>query len=374
VSDLRVGITGAKGFIGRALCQRLASEPGVKVIAWPRIAWNDRDVLAGFAGECDLVVHLAGKNRGADDEIRDVNERLLTQLLEAAGGLPTPPRIIFASSTQRDRHTQYGRSKRWCEGRLEQWVAEDAMRSAAVLVVPNVYGPGSKPFYNSVVATFCHQLAHGEEPTIVEDAEVGFVWINDLVDQMTASIRGPWTRFETETIQITGAARVSELLCKLKSFRQHRFELGVMPDLSSRFDASLFATLESYFELPDHCWTPQVHADDRGRLCEVLKLANGGQVFFSTTRPGVTRGNHFHTRKIEWFCVLDGEAAIRLRRVGTEEVHEFRVSGESPRFVSIPVWHAHQIENVGQRDLLTVFWSNEIFDASDADTHFEKVA
>jgi UDP-2-acetamido-2,6-beta-L-arabino-hexul-4-ose reductase len=117
-----------------------------------------------------------------------------------------------------------------------------------------------------------------------------------------------------------------------------------------------------------------VHADDRGRLCEVLKLANGGQVFFSTTKPGVTRGNHFHTRKIEWFCVLQGEAAIRLRRVGSREVHEFRVSGDAPRFVSIPVWHAHEIENVGSQELLTVFWSNEIFDAGDADTYFEKVA
>ncbi len=374
MSDVRVGVTGADGFIGRALCQRLAAESGVRAIAWPRSAWDDADALAGFAAECDVVVHLAGKNRGEEHEIRDVNAGLCTQLLEAAGRTPTPPRIVFASSTQRDRDTEYGRIKRHCESRLEQWAGQDPMRSAAVMVIPNVYGPGCKPFYNSVVATFCHQLAHGEDPTVVDDVEVGFVWVNDLVDQIVATIRKPWSRFETEIVPVTGVLRITVLLQKLRAFHRSRFELGVMPDLSNRFDASLFATFESYFELPDHCWTPQVHADDRGRLCEVLKLANGGQVFFSTTKPGVTRGNHFHTRKIEWFCVLQGEAAIRLRRVGSPEVHEFRVSGDAPRFVSIPVWHAHEIENVGPQELLTVFWSNEIFDAGDADTYFEKVA
>ncbi len=374
MSDLRIGITGADGFIGRALCQRLTSERGVRAIPWPRTAWDDTEMLAGFAADCDVIVHLAGKNRGAVAEIREVNARLFADLLSAASQSPAPPRIVLASSTQRTRDTAYGRSKRWCENRLEQWAGEDPMRSGTALVIPNVFGPGCKPHYNSVVATFCHQLAHGETPTVAVDAQIGFVWINDLVDQLVACIRKPWSRFETEAVEITGEILIGDLLRKLQMFHRSRFEQGVMPDLSNRFDASLYATLESYNELSDHCWSPQVHADDRGRLCEVLKLANGGQVFFSTTKPGVTRGDHFHTRKIEWFCVMQGEAAIRLRRVGTDDVHEFLVSGESPRFVSIPVWHAHQIQNVGTSDLLTVFWSNEIFDESNADTYSEKVA
>jgi UDP-2-acetamido-2,6-beta-L-arabino-hexul-4-ose reductase len=117
-----------------------------------------------------------------------------------------------------------------------------------------------------------------------------------------------------------------------------------------------------------------VHRDDRGQLFEILRLAGGGQVFCSTTKPGVVRGNHFHTRKIEWFCVLRGEAVIRLRRVGEDDVREFHVSGDSPQFISIPALHTHQIENVGNEDLLTMFWCNEIFEAADADTFYEQVA
>jgi UDP-2-acetamido-2,6-beta-L-arabino-hexul-4-ose reductase len=178
----------------------------------------------------------------------------------------------------------------------------------------------------------------------------------------------------TVAVERTVSLRVSELLDKLQRFRKSRFDEGVMPDLTDRFDATLYATLESYFDLDRHAWQPAVHADDRGRLFEIVKLAGGGQVFFSTTRPGVVRGNHYHTRKIEWFCVVEGEAAIRLRRVGTDDVREFRVSGRQPHFVSIPVWYVHQIENTGEGDLLTMFWTNEIFNADDPDTYYEKVA
>jgi UDP-2-acetamido-2,6-beta-L-arabino-hexul-4-ose reductase len=336
--------------------------------------------LDRFAAGCDCIVHLAGMNRGDDREIAEVNQTLVEKLVAAAGRCARPPHLVFASSTQRDRDNAYGQSKRQCEERLAAWAAEVRRRSATTLVIPNVYGPGCRPFYNSVVATFCHQLAAGEEPTVVADASVDFVWVNDLVDQIAELITGRMaaarksTGFEIVPVRTTGSLRVSELLAKLKQFQKSRFEDGVMPDLSDRFDASLYATLESYFDLGRHAWQPQVHADDRGRLFEILKLAGGGQVFFSTTRPGVVRGNHYHTRKIEWFCVVEGEAAIRLRRVGTEDVREFRVSGHEPRFVSIPVWHVHQIENTGDRDLLTMFWSNEIFDSNDPDTYYEKVA
>jgi len=303
-----------------------------------------------------------------------VNAALVDKLVVAAERCARPPHIVFASSTQRDRDTAYCRAKRQCEQRLAAWVDGGRRRAATVLVIPNVYGPGCRPFYNSVVATFCHQLAHGEEPKITQDAAIDFVWVNDLVDQIADAVTAPATGFGMGTIQKSGTLRVSELLDKLRRFRKSRFDDGVMPDLTDRFDASLYATLESYFDLDRHAWQPQVHADDRGRLFEILKLAGGGQVFFSTTKPGVTRGNHYHTRKIEWFCVVEGEAAIRLRRVGTGEVREFRVSGREPQFVSIPVWHVHQIENTGEADLLTMFWTNEIFNADDPDTYYEKVA
>ncbi|MCA9266783.1 MAG: hypothetical protein KDA60_23170, partial [Planctomycetales bacterium] len=171
-----------------------------------------------------------------------------------------------------------------------------------------------------------------------------------------------------------GRLRVSELLQRLERFRDSERRAGAVPDITAPLDARLYATYRSYLPWSEHCLRPIVREDARGRLYEAIRWAAGGQVFFSTTKPGVIRGDHYHTRKVEWFCVVQGEAIIRLRRIGAAEVQEIRVSGERPEFVSIPVMHAHQIENVGRTDLLTMFWCNEIFDQSDADTWRERVA
>ena len=247
-------------------------------------------------------------------------------------------------------------------------------------MIPNVYGPGCRPFYNSVVATFCHELAQGKEPTIIEDHEIEFIWINDLIDILHEAIEHPPHKQgpvdNVQNIRVIGTAllSVSQLLAKLRSFRASHVVGNMVPDISNPLSANLYATYMSYVSLDEHCYRPEVHRDQRGHLYEIIRMANAGQVFFSATNPGVTRGNHFHTRKIEWFCVLKGEAMIRLRKLGESEVHEFRVSGNEPQFISIPVLHTHQIENVGEDDLLTMFWASEIFTPRDADTYFEKVA
>ena len=212
----------------------------------------------------------------------------------------------------------------------------------------------------------------GEEPQIDQDNLVEFIWVNDLVQRIVECL----ALREKGVVRLAGTAklRISELLAKLQHFRASHAEHDTVPNISAPLDASLYATYLSYLDLQQHCHRPQVHSDERGKLFEIIRMAGGGQVFFSTTKPGVIRGNHFHTRKIEWFCVLDGDAVIRLRKVDDSEVHEFRVSGNSPQFISIPVLHTHQIENVGERDLLTMFWCNEIFVPEDTDTYFQKVA
>jgi UDP-2-acetamido-2,6-beta-L-arabino-hexul-4-ose reductase len=225
-----------------------------------------------------------------------------------------------------------------------------------------------------VVATFCHQLAHGGQPVIIDDQLIEFVWINDLVDVLSEIIRQPPSGIAERRVASTARLNVSQLLTKLAAFRTSYFKENVVPDLSDPLDASLYTTFLSYVELDDHRHRPRVHHDDRGQLFEILRMATGGQIFFSTTKPGVIRGNHFHTRKVEWFCVLRGEAAIRIRRVGDSRVREFRVSGESPEFISIPALHTHQIENIGAEELLTMFWCNEIFQPADPDTFYEQVA
>jgi len=374
MSEQVIGITGPNGFIAGHLVRRLTHQTGVEVLVCTREAFDDPQMLAEFVGKCDTIVHLAAVNRGTDQEIHETNTRLIDCLVAAAELAGNNPHIVFSSSSQSSRDNAYGRSKKYGEEALTAWAGEGEGRAASILVIPNVYGPGCRPFYNSVVATFCYQLAHGEEPSVIQDAEVEFIWINHLVDLFCKTIEEPPTDAVKKQIDGTAKLKISELLAKLQGYRDSQEEQGLVPDISDPFNASLYATYLSYLSLEDHCRSPQVHRDERGHLFEIIRMTNGGQVFFSTTKPGVVRGNHFHTRKIEWFCVLKGEAAIRLRRIGDTEIHEFRVSGDSPRFISIPVLYTHQIENVGTEELLTMFWCNEIFTAEDADTYMEKVA
>ena len=312
-------------------------------------------------------------NRGEPQDVYDTNVALADALAQAVAASGNRPHVIFSSSTQRDQKNLYGQSKRQCEECFERLVG-NGVASVTNLIIPNVYGPGCRPFYNSVVATFCHQLAHGETPQLMQDREVEFICVTELVEEIWTTIKQRPTGFQT--LRILGPARwtVSRLLSLLRRFRDDFFQTGVIPDLSDPLVASLYATFLSYIELDDHRHRPHVHSDPRGSLFEIIKLANGGQVFFSTTKPGVIRGDHYHTRKIEWFCVLRGEAMISLRRVGQDSVLEFRVSGASPEFISIPVFHTHNIQNVGEDELLTMFWCNEIFSTDDPDTFYEKVA
>ena len=369
----KVGVTGPRGFIAGGLINRLRHDDRFELVDWPRSVWESMAELEQRTKQCDVIVHLAGMNRGDDDEIYQTNVALAERLSTACRNSDAKPHIINVSSTQREAENAYGKSKRHAEELLNEW-AEESEAPVTSLILPNIYGAGCKPYYNSVVATFCHKLANGERPEVKEDREVEFLWINDLVDEIVGYITDPTPA--RKTLRLKGVDRITvQGLCDtLTGFRDDYFERNVVPELGDRFRANLYSTFLSYLELDQHRHCPPLHQDDRGDLCEIIKLAGGGQVFFSTTKPGVIRGNHYHTRKVEWFCVVKGEGAIRLRRIGDDQVREFRVSGAKPEFISIPVLHTHSIENVGSEELLTMFWCNEIFDAEDADTHFEKVA
>jgi UDP-2-acetamido-2,6-beta-L-arabino-hexul-4-ose reductase len=370
---LTVGVTGPRGFIAGHLLRRLTAEKDIRALSCTRTDFENPLPLASFVRQCDTIVHLAGANRGDEREVYDINTSLSDRLVQALTGEERPPHVIFASSTQRDRSNGYGRSKKYGEEQLRKWAGRHGGR-VTVLVIPNVYGAGCRPYNNSVVATFCHQLTHDQQPIVIDDQQLELLWVNDLVEAILEAVRRPPAGMEVARIAGSARISVSQLLQKLKGFRESYFDERIVPNLTDPFDASLYTTFLSHIELKDHCHQPQTHNDARGQLIEILRLAGGGQFFFATTKPGVIRGNHFHSRKVEWLCVVRGEAAIRLRRVGEGRVREFRVSGESPQFISIPPLYTHQIENIGQEDLLTMFWCNEIFQASDPDTFYEQVA
>lgn len=373
MSDERIGITGSGGFVGSHLLHLLNRAESVTPVACNRATFHDDDRLRAFVQSCDTIVHLAGVNRGTDEEIAIGNVSLARRLMQVLRETRTTPKLLYSSSIQRDLDNVYGRSKREAETILADW-ARTVGADFATLVIPNVFGPGCRPFYNSVVATFCHLLAQGDRPEVHQDQEVEFIDVNLLVEQILSECCNSEAGVREKRISGSARLTVNELLSRLESYREHFFDKQIVPDLSDPLDASLYATFLSYVSLEDHCHQPTVHADNRGHLFEIIKMANGGQIFFSTTKPGVIRGNHYHTRKIEWFCVVRGTAAIRIRRVGGDDVREFKVSGDNPRFISIPVFHTHHIENIGDDDLLTMFWCNEIFDAADPDTFAVEVA
>ena len=371
---IKVGITGQAGFIGTHLYNFL----GIKKDTIIRIPFRDDyfqsyDKLEGFVRECDVIVHLAALNRHNDPQaIYNTNIELVTKLISAFESTGSKPHVIFSSSIQEERDNVFGKSKR--EGRelLAAW-AEKSEALFTGLLIPNVFGPFGNPFYNSVVATFSHQLTHNAEPSIEIDAQLKIIHISDLISIIYNIIKNKVSA-RLFNVPYNSEVRVSEILHKLKTFKSMYFENGIIPDLDDRFEKNLFNTFLCYMDIENHFPAKlKVSTDNRGSFVETIKLTSGGQVSFSVTKPGITRGNHFHTRKAERFVVIKGKALIQLRRIGTEKIMNFELDGSEPSYVDMPVWHVHNITNVGKDDLFTIFWINEFFNPEDADTYFEKV-
>ena len=374
---LRVGITGQAGFIGTHLFNYLnLKKEEIVTIPFQDNYFSDEQQLRTFVSGCDAIVHLAAMNRHGDPQvIYDTNIKLVNQLISAMEVTNSHPHLLFSSSTQEERDNLYGKSKH--DGRLllEQWAARNMSRFTA-FVIPNVFGPFGNPYYNSVVATFCHQLTHDEQPKLAVDASLQLIYVSELADLFYRKITNPVTESGPLLFKVpyTSEHKVSEILKMLENFKKVYFEEHCFPLLNNRFELNLFNTFRSYMDHSSHY--PVVlkkSADQRGAFIETIKSSLGGQFSFSTTFPGITRGNHYHSRKIERFIVIKGKASIELRRVGTSEVLHFDLDGEQPSFVDMPVWYTHNITNTGDDELITLFWINEFYNPDDPDTFFEKV-
>lgn len=330
--------------------------------------FDDAAALREFAACSQAVVHLAGLNRGADTAIEAVNLELADRLIQACERSGATPHVVYANSTHYDRDTPYARSKRRAGERLAAWAARRGARYTN-LIIPNVFGEGGRPFYNSVVATFCHQLVVGETPQIIEDREIELVHAQEVATRILDTVQ----RGVTGDVLLSGrSVKVSEVLRRIEDllaqYRQH-----VLPSFSDVFDLRLFNTLR-YYLFPRHYPVRlEMRRDPRGSLFEAVRTVHGGQCFLSTTRPGITRGNHYHYAKVERFLVAQGAARIRIRRLLTSEVTEFDVSGDTPAYVDIPTLHTHDITNTGESDLLTLFWAHEFYDPRRPDTYPEPV-
>ena len=371
---LKVGITGQKGFVGTHLFNTLGLQPeAFERVAFERSYFENQETLDTFVLKCDVIVHLAALNRHNEPEvIYETNLNLVKLLVASLERTNSKAHVLISSSSQEERDNLYGKSKK--EGRelLANW-ATKAGANFTGLIIPNVFGPFGHPYYNSVVATFSHQVANGEIPKIEVDGQLKLIYVWELVAEIIKAIQNK-NNDSKYTVNHTSEAKVSELLTLLQEYKTTYQDQGQIPAIASTFELNLFNTFRCYMDIKNHFPVKFTqHTDPRGSFVEVIRLGVGGQVSFSTTVPGITRGNHYHTRKIERFAVIKGKALIQLRRIGTDEVLDFYLDGNEPSYVDMPIWYTHNIKNIGDEVLYTNFWINEFYDVNDPDTYFENV-
>ncbi|SNB08981.1 FnlB protein involved in UDP-L-FucpNAc biosynthesis (A nucleotide sugar for antigen-O bisynthesis) [Flavobacterium psychrophilum] len=370
----KVGITGQNGFVGNHLYNTLGLySDDFERIEFKKEFFDDPSQLDLFVQQCDVIVHLAAMNRHESQAfIYDTNIELVKRLAASLERTSSQAHVLFSSSSQEEKDNLYGKSKK--EGRqiLANWAKNNNGKFTGLLI-PNVFGPFGMPNYNSFIATFCYKLTHGESPKIDSDGEVKLIYVGELVQEIINQIKIATTNNLYE-VRHTSTNKVSEVLATLTHFKATYFDKSEVPELKTTFDFNLFNTFRCYFDIKNHYPVQfKQNIDPRGAFVEVIRLGMGGQVSYSTTVPGITRGNHYHTRKIERFAVIKGKALIQLRKIGTTEVLDFYLDGENPAFVDMPIWYTHNIKNIGEEELFTMFWINEPYNPEDADTYFVEV-
>lgn len=373
---IKVGITGQGGFMGSHLYNFLGTKTeAIERISFQRNYFEDEAEMQNFVKSCDVIVHIAAMNRHEDQQvIYNTNVGLVQKLVNACEATNVTPKILFSSSTQEERDNLYGKSKRDGRQILEDWAAKTGGKVAS-LIIPNVFGPFGKPFYNSFVATFCHQIVQGEEPTVINDSTVNLIYINQLSEAFYNEIvKTDADAIQSYVLPHTSSRKVSEILALLKDFKAQYVDNGQVPkvDLNS-FELDLFNTFTSFIPKDYFPRKFTKHSDNRGAFVEIMRAGTAGQSSYSTTVPGITRGNHYHTRKVERFAVISGKASIQLRKIDSDEVFEYILDGTEPAYVDMPIWYTHNIKNIGDTELITLFWINEPYDPEDADTYFVEV-
>lgn len=367
-------VTGADGLLGWHAAARLHAancaarfkgqpEP-YQLVMLGRSEMSDHAQLVEAMRDCDGLLHFAGVNRCPDDEMEDANPAIARTIVAGIVAAGSRPHIVYANSTHARNDTPYGRSKRKAGEVLAQQGA-----GFTDLILPHIFGEGARPFYNNVTATLCKQLIAGETPTVNPDGKVNLLHAGQAAQIAIDAVLSGQTGVVEPQARPTA---VPELLDKLTAFHAG-YQSNIFPVLTDPFDLALFNSYRSAL-YPEGFPRPlKLNTDPRGALFEAAKGGGGGQTFLSWTKPGITRGDHFHLDKLERFLVVSGEAIIRIRKVLGGPVWEYRVNGEQPAAVDMPTLHTHSIENVGSQPLLTLFWTHEIFDPAAPDTFADPV-
>lgn len=357
---MRVLLTGAGGFLGWHTRLRLHATTTHEVVAVERNDWGRLDELAH---DVEAVIHVAGVNRGTDKEVAEGNIELAQGLATALSRVAHPVRVVYANSIQHGNDSPYGRGK----ATAAQVLSEAALSTGGRLVdvrLPNLFGEHGRPRYNSFVATFVAAVVAGDQPCLV-DRPVALLHAQDAAQTLIDAVTSPEELLQPAGTTV-GVAEVYELLREF----HHVYQNGEIPDLSLPFRVNMFNTYRAAVFAERQTVPLTAHSDPRGTFFETVRAHGGqGQTSFSSTVPGITRGEHYHLHKVERFVVLQGHATVSLRRMFASEVVEVPVTGEQPTAVDMPVGWAHNITNTGEDTLLTLFWTHDLFTPEVPDTY-----
>ena len=367
----KVLITGSNGFVGKNLCAVLRRREDVELYEYD--IDNKPAELDAALQRVDFIIHLAGVNRPQNpDEFETGNVEFVDEICGKLQGLGRTPKIVLSSSIQVELDNPYGISKRRAEETLQRF-AENTGAECVIYRFKNLFGKWCRPNYNSVTATFCHNIANDLPIQISDPAhEIELTYIDDVVEAFISELESVSPGFRFARPLPSKRISLGRLAEKIKSFREMRTKLN-LPDFSDAFERALYGTYLSYLNNQEFEYGLDVRSDQRGSLAEFLKSSSMGQIFVSRTKPGVTRGDHYHHTKTEKFLVLQGKAVIRFRHINGDEILEYPVSGEKYQVVDIPPGYTHSIENVGEDELVTLFWASEMFDSDRPDTYFKEV-
>jgi UDP-2-acetamido-2,6-beta-L-arabino-hexul-4-ose reductase len=369
---MNILVTGAKGFVGKNLIAELRNKGYNDIFEFSRE--SDSSLLEQYAKECDFVFHLAGVNRPKDDkEFMEGNFGFTAELLELLKKNNNKAPVLITSSIQAERDNAYGISKKAGEDLLFDYYKETDVK-VYVYRLPNLFGKWSRPNYNTVVATYCHNIARDFDIQINNpDAELNLCYIDDVLEELLRALEGnPTTQDDYCVVPVTHTIKLGELANTIRSFKESRVNISI-PNMEDALTKKLYSTYLSFLPEDKFSYNLKMNCDNRGSFTEFIRTPERGQVSVNVSKPGITKGNHWHHTKNEKFLVVSGNGLIRFRKIDTDEIIEYRVSGDKLQVVDIPTGYTHSIVNVGENDLVTIMWANECFNPDKPDTYFLEV-
>lgn len=369
---MKILITGSNGFVGKNLISELRNNGYTDLYLYDRE--TPREHLNEWSKDCDFVYHLAGVNRPEDEsEFMEGNYGLTLELLDLLKENNNKAPIMLSSSIQAELDNPYGKSKKAGEDLLFQY-AEDEDVKVYVYRFSNLYGKWTRPNYNTVVATFCYNIAHGLPITVNNpNQEITFQYIDDVTTELISLLTGKGTQQDKFYIcPVEDSTTIGELAQTIRSFADMRNNLFI-PDMSDRLTKNLYSVYTSFLPENDFSYDLKMNIDERGSFTEIFKTDERGQFSVNVVKPGITKGQHWHSSKLEKYIVVQGTGLTRLRKYGTNEIIEYETTGDNIQVVDIPAGYVHSLVNVGADDMICIIWANEVFDPENPDTHYEEV-